>query len=164
MIAPIKAAPILPTEELVRAACSEYDGDMAERALKELFAQYPRNNDCAHVLLKVVALNRLYSAGILSVYDVADHICVQEMDAALSDGEPEVVDRIAKVTISSSGKQRGFWSFATKYCSWHNQASYPIWDSRVADTSAVSIRTSAPRIRFHSLIQIIGPTIESSGI
>ena len=123
--------PVLPTEERVRAACREYDGDIAERALRELFTQYPRNNDRAHVLLKVVALNRLYSAGILAVYDVANHICQQEIDAALSNGAPEVVDKIAKVTISSSGKQRGFWSFATKYCSWHNQASYPMWDSRV---------------------------------
>src|ERR1700683_3664825 len=122
--------PVLPTEERVRAACREYDGDIAERALRELFTQYPRNSDRAHVLLKVVALNRLYSAGILAVYDVANHICQQEIDAALSNGAPEVVDKIAKVTISSSGKQRGFWSFATKYCSWHNQPSYPMWDSR----------------------------------
>jgi hypothetical protein len=41
------------------------------------------------------------------------------------------VDRIAKVTIRSSGKVRYNYSFATKYCSWHNPEAYPIWDSRV---------------------------------
>jgi hypothetical protein len=122
---------ILPTEDLVRAASAGFAEDVGERALKHLFAQFPCNNDRAHILLKVVTLNRIYSAGIFAVYDVADHIYRQEIDAELSSGVQEVVDRIARVTIHSSGKERRFWSFATKYCSWHNPDSYPIWDSRV---------------------------------
>jgi hypothetical protein len=83
--------------------------------------------------LKVVALTRLYSTQIFAVYDVASHInrWAKDVDIGLSEGAPEVVDKIAMVTISSSGKQRANWSFASKYCSWHNQASYPMWDSRV---------------------------------
>ncbi len=111
----------------------ENKGDIADDALRELFSQYPRNDNRAHVLLKVVALNRLYSAGIFAVYDVADHIYLQakEIDAGLEIGNPEIVDKIQRVTIRATGKQRKFWSFATKYCSWHNQAEYPMWDTRV---------------------------------
>ena len=130
--------PIVPNPGLVRDACRQFDEENAvvERALAELFRQYPTNDDEAHVLLKVVALNRLYSAGILAVMDVARHIYqqAQEVDGALKADppSPEAVDQIAQVTILATGKQRKFWSFATKYCSWHRPESYPIWDSRVA--------------------------------
>ena len=95
--------------------------------------QYPRNNNRPHVLLKVVALNRLYSAGVLAVHDVAYHIHrqAQDIDAALDIGAPEIVDRIAKVTISATGGEINYWSFGAKYCSWHNPDAYLLWDSRV---------------------------------
>lgn len=125
----------LPTVESVKTACQAFDdaNPTAEQALTELFNQYHSNQNRPHVLLKVVTLNRLYSTNVFAVYDVADHICQhgQEIDAALAVGAPEIVDTIAAVTIAATGKARVFWSFATKYCSWHNQASYPIWDSRV---------------------------------
>ncbi len=124
-----------PTPELVKAACKAFDLEYAivERALENLFSQYPSNSDHSHVLLKVVALNRLYTTQIFAVHDVARHIHEQaeEIDAALAAGSPEIVHKIATVTISTSGKVRDNYSFATKYCSWHNQAAYPIWDSRV---------------------------------
>lgn len=133
----MKAAPVLPTEELVRSACLWFDSDdLAGSTLRELFSQYPRNDNHAHVLLKVAALNSLYGAGVLAVYDVALHIYQQapEIDAGLKIGAPDIVDRIAKghnVRSSKTGKEIHFWSFATKYCSWHNPTSYPLWDSRV---------------------------------
>jgi hypothetical protein len=70
---------------------------------------------------------------ILAVRDVASHICQQsqDVDAALAIGSPDIVDRIAPVTMSSTGKVRNNYSFATKYCSWHNPTKYPIWDARV---------------------------------
>jgi hypothetical protein len=125
--------PIIPTEGLVRSACEQFDKDNAvvEQALKDLFNQYHRNDNEPHVLLKVVALNRLYSTNILAVYDVARHIWQQDIDSALASGASEIVDKIAHVTITATGKNRTNYSFATKYCSWHNQNSYPIWDSRV---------------------------------
>ena len=127
--------PIVPNQSLVRAACKRFDEENAvvEQALAELFRQYPTNDNEAHVLLKVVALNRLYSTNILAVHDVARHIYqhAQEVDDALRVGSPEVVDLIANVTISATGKRRKCWVFATKYCNWHHPESYPIWDSRV---------------------------------
>jgi hypothetical protein len=124
-----------PTVDLVTAACSEFDRQnlIIEQALKELFNQYHGNSDLSHVLLKVVALNRLYSTQILALMDVAKliHRNAQDIDSALAVGSPQIVDKIARVTISASGKERRNLSFATKYCSWHNPESYPIWDSHV---------------------------------
>jgi hypothetical protein len=128
--------PIVPNASSVRDACKRFDEENAvvERALAEVFRQYPTNGDEAHVLLKVVALNRLYSANILAVHDVARHIYehAQEVDGALKGDppSPEAVDQIVELTIRATGRR--FWAFATKYCSWHRPESYPIWDSFVA--------------------------------
>jgi hypothetical protein len=127
--------PTVPNPSSVRDACERFDKEYAvvERALAELFRQYPTNDDQAHVLLKVVALNRLYSTNILAVWDVARLIYEHrlEVDGALKADppSPEAVDKIVELTILATRKR--FWSFATKYCSWHRPESFPIWDSRV---------------------------------
>ena len=40
-----------------------------------------------------------------------------------------MVDEIAKINIG--GKEKYFYSFASKYCSHHNQLDFPIYDSYV---------------------------------
>lgn len=124
-----------PTLDRVLAACQEFDeqNGVMEQALTELFGKYPRNDSNPHILLKVTALNALYSTRILALEDMARHIYEHgtEVDSALALGSPEIVDTIARVTISSTGKERCNYSFASKFCSWHKPDSYPIWDSRV---------------------------------
>ena len=109
--------------------------------MQTLFSQYHSNDNQSHVLLKVVALNRLYSTNIFAVHDMARHIhkLAQEVDAALRTGAPEIVGKIATVIISATGKTRRSYSFASKFCSWHNRDSYPIWDSHV-DAYLCSLR------------------------
>jgi hypothetical protein len=111
----------------------------SKRALTELFKQYPGNSVLPHVLLKVVAVNTLYSTQIRAytekipnLMDVAAHIHrhAEDIDSALESGMPEIVDTIASVTVPGK-KDRYYFSFATKYCSWHRPQFYPIYDSRV---------------------------------
>lgn len=131
----------MPNEERVKAACNEFDQDYraVEEALTEIFCQYRTNSAFHHVLLKVVTLNALYSTQIPvysktipNVLDVAKHICqiAHDIDSALLAGSPEIVDRIAAIAVSGK-KNRNYFAFATKYCSWHNPRCYPIYDSRV---------------------------------
>jgi hypothetical protein len=129
----MQTASAIPSAGLVLEACERFDREnqVVEKALTELFEQYPLNRDPSHILLKVVVLNRLYSTGILAVSEMAQHIheigaCT---DLELEAGSPEIVDRIAQINIQ--GKKFFFYSFATKYCSWHRPDLYPIWDSRV---------------------------------
>jgi hypothetical protein len=125
----------LPTADLVLAACRKFDEEnkIVEQALTDLFSQYPRNDNRPHVLLKVVALNRLYSTQIFAVHDMARHIYEQhqDIDSALENKSPEIVDGIATFTVSTAQKEFTNYCFASKYCSWQKPASYPIWDSRV---------------------------------
>ena len=51
-------------------------------------------------------------------------------DSALAAGSPEIVDTIARIAVSEK-KDRNYFSFATKYCSWHKPESYPVYDANV---------------------------------
>lgn len=129
----MEAALTAPTAELVRNACGDFnrENDVTEKALAELFAAYPANDNPSRVLLKVVALNSLYTTRILAVLKLASHISGQgsALDAALATGSPEAVDLVARA--SPRDVDFTFYSFASKYCNWHQPNLYPIYDSRV---------------------------------
>lgn len=133
---------ITPTAERVREACGKFDreNEDVEAALTELFRQYPRNVDLSHVLLKVSAVNTfystriyLYSSKVPDLLDLATHIHenAESIDAGLAAGTCHTVDLVGEIEVAPKGK-RNYFSFASKYCSWHNQNEYPIWDSNVA--------------------------------
>src|SRR5437763_16044859 len=89
-----------PTVELVKVLCDEFDtnAEMTEKALGQLWAQFPRNAEASHVLLKVVALNKLYSTRVLDIYReiLARHIAGLGLDPLLADRSLIAVDRIAQ--------------------------------------------------------------------
>jgi len=129
----------MPTPEAVRAACAHFAADPNEpdSALFDLFAQFPNNTNLAHVLLKVVTLNSLYSTQIPlyskripTIWDVVRHIVRLDMDAELATGSAALVPKISKIPWKLDRHFHNY-SFATKYCSFHQPESYPIWDSRV---------------------------------
>jgi len=128
-----------PTAGDIKQADAEFDteNNILEEALRELFRQYPHNTQPAQVLLKVTALNTLYStqiplyrASIPTIFDVAEHIVTLGIDSDLARGDDGLVSRIAHTEVPHK-KVRFYYSFATKYCSWHNPNAYPIFDSRV---------------------------------
>jgi hypothetical protein len=54
---------------------------------------------------------------------------IENIDERLANGNLQLVNEIAKINIA--GKDKNFYSFATKFCSHHNQEDYPIYDSYV---------------------------------
>ena len=102
-----------------------------ENALEKLFQGCCRNNTCIEcVLLKVAALNTFYSTNVYSTYDMAKHILsISDIDTRLKNGDLALVDEIADLKLKR--KPRRFYSFATKYCSFHNPNAYPIYDRHV---------------------------------
>lgn len=79
--------------------------------------------------MKVSTLNNFYSTNIFSVFSVAKHILNLNIDDRLKDSDESLVKDIQRIVIK--GKQRNFYSFATKYCSHHNPFNFPIYDSYV---------------------------------
>ena len=103
---------------------------LQENALNKLFHQLcPENDKIEDVLLKCATLNDFYSTNIFSIYPVAEHIVKLEIDSRLCSGDVNLVKDIQRIIIG--GKERNFYSFATKYCSHHNSEDFPIYDSYV---------------------------------
>jgi hypothetical protein len=123
----------VPMPDLVRKAVRRFDSDdrygPADRILTRVFSHHPLNNELDNVLIKVVLLNGLYNTNVYAIMDMAFHIRCLDIDAELAVASPDLVDRIARLTIH--GKTRRHYSFATKYCSWHRPDDYPIYDSLV---------------------------------
>ncbi|OOF51260.1 hypothetical protein BKK54_04005 [Rodentibacter genomosp. 1] len=94
---------------------------LQEKFLNKLFQQFPKNNDITDILLKSATLNDFYSTNIFNIYSFSKHILnIPYFDERLNSGDPKLVDEIKKITIN--GKEKNFYSFATKYCSHPNIA------------------------------------------
>jgi len=120
-----------PIPALIQSYIRRFDkeGGAVERALSKLFRLFPKNTALEDVLLKVVTVNSLYRTNIFATDQVAEHILGLNIDPLLKKGQSDAVDLIACVQLGN--RERYNYSFATKYCSWHNQGAYPIYDRRV---------------------------------
>jgi len=120
-----------PTKDLVQSYIQQFDQTytVVEQALTKLFQLFPDNTAFEDVLLKVIVLNDLYRTAIWATYKVADNIVSLGIDPLIREGRPEAVDLIAHVRLGD--KTRNNYSFATKYCAWHNSSAYPIYDGFV---------------------------------
>ena len=60
-----------------------------------------------------------------------DFLLSINFDEAIKKKDYDIVNKIAKghgIRSSKTGNEFNFYSFATKYCSWHDQINYPIFD------------------------------------
>ncbi len=102
-----------------------------EDSLNKLFWQvYPRNDNMDEVLAKAAILNDFYSTHIYHIYELAKHIVDLDIDRRLELGDLSLVHDIATMQ-TDEGKTINYYSFATKYCSHHNDKIYPIYDNYV---------------------------------
>lgn len=114
---------------------------LQEKAIRSLIEAFPQNNDEEKILSKVILINQLYSTAlntsvstdVISVSDMAMHIAKiakeQELDKKIREGKLEAVELIGNLDEYNNA-----YSFASKYCSWHNIVvyhcdEYPIMDS-----------------------------------
>ena len=135
-----------PTEEGLNSALQKWKESKTtikkEYILCNLFLYDNRSEDI--VKLKVETLNLYYSTRILAVGVVSRHIVdvfahkdekMLTVDYNSQDEKVfDLVDEIAKVTFNLSDNSvavRNMFSFATKYCSFHNPDAFYIYDRNV---------------------------------
>lgn len=127
-----------PTEPLVKEYISRFTSGseeklrhypFQEKAVVKIREKFPRNTDITEILLKVGILNSFYSTNIFKPFAVAERILKLNIDERLSKKDYSLINDISKNRIS--GKDKNFYSFATKYCSMHKPESYPIYDSYI---------------------------------
>jgi hypothetical protein len=95
-------------------------------AIKKLVSAFPKNDNLEEILLKATVINFLYHTQIWNIFSVAKKIYELKIDSLIDGDSPseEIVNRIAR------GKRNNY-SFATKYCSFHNEEFYPMFDKKV---------------------------------
>lgn len=119
--------------------------NIKERALRKTFDQWPNNTDKAEVLAKITLLNVFYST-FLNNYasNKTNKIDIEGMASVIvgiGDFDKLVhsankTDQIRLVNIirhcgKATKEESSFndaYSFATKYCNWHNPKAFPIAD------------------------------------
>jgi hypothetical protein len=120
---------------------------LGEPTIRELISTYPNNLKVEHILVKVITISSLYHARVLDndFQPLARHIhTIDDLDGRLRRGDPSVVDAI----IKSQGTTKQYFSFATKFCSWHNQEAYAIYDTYM--WKALSAYRAAGRFTFRA--------------
>ncbi len=100
------------------------------KAISKICKQYPNNNNLEEVLIKCAVIDDFSSTNVFDLYKMAEHIVGMRIDERLRDSDYSLVDVIAEVEIG--GKKRNFYSFASKYCHYHNPEHFAIYDSYVA--------------------------------
>ncbi len=106
--------------------------DLAQKSiLYNLFGKYfPYNKSLEDVLIKCTLLNDFYQTNIIDIYTVAEHIIkVNNIDTRLEEADLSLIDEIADVRFKDI--TRKLYSFATKYCHFHQPNFYPIYDKNV---------------------------------
>lgn len=126
-----------PSEKMVKKYNEKWeelkDYKAQEEALNKLFSICKDNNDLSNILLKCSVLNDFYSTNIFKIYHIAQHYFNENkksnIDKRLKEGDKSLVEDLSCVQMND--KVYCFYSFATKYCSHHNQDVYPIYDNYV---------------------------------
>jgi hypothetical protein len=103
-----------------------------DAVLNELFTKtLPYNRSIDDIILKVATLNTIYNTRITSIYPIAQHILSLGIDARLRADDETLVQELMSVDYAGTGDHIDHYSFASKYCSFHNPDSFPIYDSYV---------------------------------
>jgi len=127
-----------PTNNLLDEYIDKFNNDeryyLADQAIINLFTKFPENKKLEDILLKISVINDLYSTNIFGTFKMARHIQQLDIDTDLQQGNPDIVNKISTghgIPKPKGNGDRNFYSFATKYCNWHYQDVYPIYDSFV---------------------------------
>ncbi len=103
-----------------------------QEVLDNLVDKFPDHKNKAAVEVKVKLLNLLYSTNVRATNNMMKHILeIKDIDKRLKNGDKTLVPEIANIKISD--KTYNFYSFATKYCAYHQSDKFPIYDNIVAN-------------------------------
>jgi len=148
----------------------------AEKAVRDVFNHFRSHADLSAVMTKVCVLNSLYATAIYSIVGMAEHIYnIRDIDNRLSAADLTLVDEIRhghNINTKKKSKEIDFYSFATKYCSFHNDVGYPIFDNLVSDLlfQANKIHKWYPSLRkeqlrnYHKFVPLVDAYATAMGV
>ena len=104
--------------------------------ITKCFSKYPENTDPCIVAFKVCLIDSTNTTNLgrhksrVNIDELANHICkIKNIDQRLKDGDPTLVNEIANVN-----NKINLFSFASKYCCYHNRNVYGKDDYSIFDS------------------------------
>lgn len=140
-------------EEIERqhqAVQNSFNYGKENKIINDVFNQFKKNVDINVIAMKIAVIDITNSTQLsmykstMSLYDLAKIILeIKDFDKRVAEGDPELVNEIAKES-KRIGKVNLF-SFATKYCCYHNveiydRDDYSIYDSILRDNLSLYIQ------------------------
>ncbi len=107
---------------------------MPDRVIAAAIYRFRGNDTIDAVLPKVILINSFYATQIYDTERAARNILTVDADSRLASGDLTLVDSIRRghgIKTKKSGRERDFYSFATKYAALHEPTKFPIFDSLV---------------------------------
>lgn len=132
-------------EKVHKAVGNDSQYGEEERMLARIMQKYPNNDDLDIIAMKVSVVDLTNTTQLskykskISLYDISKIILDLHIDEDIRNGNPEVVHKIAencknfKKDQSSKGGINVF-SFASKYCAYHNMYAYGRDDFSIFDS------------------------------
>ena len=124
-----------------------------EKIIHDVLNSFPENDDINVIAMKIAVIDVTNSTQLsryknkISLYELANIILnIDNFDERIKNGDPELVNIISK----SNGKINLF-SFASKYCTYHNNEIYGKDDYSIFDSV---VRKMLPKYSNISLSQI----------
>lgn len=157
---------------------SSYGSDL--KILKTIFNKYPKNTNIEEIAIKIALVDVTNSTHLsqqrknINIEELAHIIAdIKNFDELVKDGNIDLVNRLAK----SNGKVNLF-SFATKYCKYHNtliygKDDYSVYDQRVkealayyyrGDVTKNKIETWRKTFNYEAFHNCIGDLLEKNNI
>lgn len=129
-----------PTDSFIQATLRNYEtieGNELNNKLQKLFNEFSDDKNKYDVLIKVAALNKIYSTAITNITPVVDKINnIANLNANLEsiDSYIRLVDKISLVEWTNNKNnnfKRNNLSFASKYVHFLSNREIPIYDSYI---------------------------------
>jgi hypothetical protein len=125
-----------PNKALIKSYIEQFDNDNpVEKTIADVFSRHNKNR-FDDIFIKVCVLNTTYSTNIYDAYGMSKHINKENIYTLLHDKNLDAVNQIKSghdIKTGHNTKDINYYSFATKYCNWHHQNIYPIYDKFVAE-------------------------------
>lgn len=125
-----------PTPELVAEYVKRFDEENNQAdyykdiAIRKVFDAFPKNTETGGVFAKVEILNSFYGTRILDIdlLKVVEDIIRLDIDKRIN-GDTVDISVVNDIAYKHESYDRNLYSFASKYCSFHNPSKFPIVDS-----------------------------------